>query len=77
MTHLSWVALHITTHIFTELRKFLHHKAVIHEGMASLVGWHYRFNRHELGQILGEVRDREAWCSADHWLANSETQLDD
>ena len=78
MTRLSWVALHITAHIFTELWKFLHHdKAVIHEGMASLVGRHYRFNRHELGQTLGEVRDREAWCSAVHGLANSQTQLDD
>ena len=54
-----------------------HDKAVIHEGMASLVGWHYQLNRHELGQILGEVRDREAWCSAVHGLANSRTWLDD
>ena len=74
MTRLSWVALHITTHSFTELHKPLHHdKAVIQEGMASLVGWHYQFNRHELGQILGEVRDREAWCFAVHGLADSRT----
>ena len=29
-------------------------------------GWYHRCNGHDLGQTLGDVRDREAWCAAVH-----------
>ena len=32
----------------------------------EMVGWHHRFNGHELGQTLGDGEDREAWRAAIH-----------
>ena len=47
----------------------------------ELVGWHYRFNRHELEQAPGDGegqgKDREAWRAAVHGIAKSWTQLSD
>ena len=28
----------------------------------EMIGWHHWFNGHELGQILGNGEEREAWC---------------
>ena len=46
-----------------------------------MVGWHYRFNGHELEQAPGDGegqgKDREAWHAAVHGIAKSWTQLSD
>ena len=31
-----------------------------------MVGWHHQFNRHKLGQTLGDGRDSETWHAAVH-----------
>ena len=36
----------------------------------EMVGWHHRFNEHELGH-------REAWCAAVHGVTKSRTRLSD
>ena len=28
-----------------------------------MVGWHHRLNGHEFQQILGDINDREGWCT--------------
>ena len=42
-----------------------------------MVGWYHQFSRHEVGQTLGVVRDREAWQAAVHKGAKSRTWLSD
>ena len=37
-------------------------------------GWHHWFNGHELGKILGNGEEREAWCAAVHGVTNSRIQ---
>ena len=39
----------------------------------EMVGWHHRFNGHELGQTLEMVRDREDWRAAVHGVSKSQT----
>ena len=41
------------------------------------VGWHYQLDRHELSRLRELVMDREAWHSAVHEVAKSQTQLSD
>ena len=40
--------------------------------------WHHRCNGHELGQTLGEVRDREAWLGSQRvqhdWMTEQKQQ---
>ena len=48
-----------------------------HQGMRWLDGYH-RCNRHELGQTSGDgIRGREAWHTAVHGVAKSQTGLND
>ena len=47
------------------------------EAEDEMVGWHHWLNGHELGQTLGRVEDREAWCAAVHGVAKSQTRLSD
>ena len=39
------------------------------------VGWHHCLNGHEFEQTQEMVKDREAWCTAVHRVAKSQTQL--
>ena len=32
----------------------------------EMVGWHHRFNGHDLGKLREMVRDREAWSATVH-----------
>ena len=43
-----------------------------------MVGQHYRFNGHELGQTPGDSEGREVWCTAVHEVTESDMtqQLD-
>ena len=41
----------------------------------EMVGWHHWVNGHEFEKILGERKDREAWCAAVSWVAKSRTWL--
>ena len=43
----------------------------------EMVGWHHRLNGHELSKLQEIVKDREAWHSADHGNAESQTWLSD
>ena len=43
----------------------------------EMVGCHHLCNGHELGQTLGGVRDREAWCAAVQGIMKRWTQLGD
>ena len=36
----------------------------------EMLRWHHQLNGHEFEQTLG-VKDREAWCAADHGVAKS------
>jgi len=42
-----------------------------------MAGWHRQCNEHELGQTLGDVRDRQAWRAAVHGVTKSWTRQDD
>ena len=37
-----------------------------------MVGWHHQLNGHESEQTLERVKDREAWHSAVHGVAESD-----
>ena len=39
----------------------------------EIVGWHHWYNGHELGQILGDDEDKEAWCA--HGVTKSWTWI--
>ena len=39
----------------------------------EMIGWHHQLNRHEFEQVLERVKDREAWHTAVHGLAESGT----
>ena len=41
----------------------------------DMTGWHHWRNRHELGQTLGDVRDREGCRAVVHGVAKSQTRL--
>ena len=43
----------------------------------EMVGWHHRFNGHELGQTLVEGEGREAWRAAVCGVAESRTRRGD
>jgi len=38
-----------------------------------MVGWHHRFNGHELGQTPEMVRDGEDWRASVHGVSKSQT----
>ena len=42
----------------------------------ELAGQHHQCDEHDLGQIPGDVRDRETWCAASKKL-QSQTCLSD
>ena len=37
--------------------------------------WNHRLNGYEFDQILGDMKEREAWSAAVHGVARSRTQL--
>ena len=39
----------------------------------EMVGWHHRLNGHELRKFREVVKDREAWRTAVHGVAKSQT----
>ena len=39
-----------------------------------MVGWHHKFNGHDLGKLQEIVKDREAWHAAEHGVTKSQTQ---
>ena len=39
-----------------------------------MVGWHHKFNGHDLGKRQEIVKDREAWHAAEHGVTKSQTQ---
>ena len=41
----------------------------------EMVGWHHQLYGHEDEQTLEVVKDRGAWCAADHGVTNGWTQL--
>ena len=40
----------------------------------EMAGWHHRCDGMNLGELWEMVRDREAWCSAVHRVAKSQTR---
>ena len=43
----------------------------------EMVGWHHRLNDMSLSKLQEIVKDREAWNSAAHVVAKSQTRLND
>jgi len=41
-----------------------------------MVGWHQKFNGHDLGKLRETVKDREAWHAAEHGVTKSQTLTD-
>ena len=41
----------------------------------KMVGWHHRLNEYEFEETLGDMADREGWCTTVHRVAKSQTQL--
>ena len=39
----------------------------------DMAGWHHKLNGHEFEQNLGDVKDRETWRAAVHWVSESWT----
>ena len=39
----------------------------------EMVGWHHRFNGHEFARLQELVMDREAWHTAVHAVAKSQS----
>ena len=42
-----------------------------------MVVWHHRLSGQEFKQILGDIKDREAWCAAVHGVLKNLTRLSD
>ena len=43
----------------------------------EMVVWHHRLSGQEFKQILGDIKDREAWCAAVHGVLKNRTRLSD
>jgi len=41
----------------------------------KIVGWHHWLDGHEFEQNLGDGKDRDSWCAADHGVAKNQTGL--
>ena len=41
----------------------------------EMVGWHHQLNEHELEQIPGDRKDREAWSAAGSSWSHKESDM--